>query len=335
MIFFIALASIIISGTVAYIIVVCVVLLDKEFRRQTACVFLFNLILVDTINLLLVMPFSLPLLRQTWQPDALWITTCLAFMTTTTETASVLSLALVSFDRLVAVHRPFVYSAHMTKKRAVQLCFYTWIQALIFALVPVPLRWYGFNTRFASFTFDESNTSCYHFTSFVVIFFICNTGLSFLVIFASNVYICRVSRRHRRTVRLALVPSFLLKIPPPPQTSAKRMAIKIFLVVGSFVVCHFPYASVRMLEPLSRGTLIATRWTVATKWLSFAQSALDPFVYFMLQKKFQKVLSRSLRSVFLRNQVLHEEERVIPHTRIRRNAAVATIHTVNTVEVDC
>ena len=80
-----------------------------------------------------------------------------------------------------------------------------------------------------------------------------------------------------------------------------RTASKMLIVIGAFIVCHLPHAITRMLDVLRRHSLddVSINVTVATKWLSFAKSALDPFIYFVLQRRFRKTLAKSFLPHFL------------------------------------
>ena len=60
------LGVVILVGCCAYVVVVVVVCRDKEFRRSAASIFLLNLLTIDLLNLLLVMPFSINSINGRW-----------------------------------------------------------------------------------------------------------------------------------------------------------------------------------------------------------------------------------------------------------------------------
>ena len=80
---------------------------------------------------------------------------------------------------------------------------------------------------------------------------------------------------------------------------AIKSALKMSVVIGAFVVCHTPYSVVRILDVMRRDVMtdVPVTVTAATKWLSYVKSALDPFIYFIVQHRFRVVLRTLCRAV--------------------------------------
>ena len=283
-------------GIITCIVVLWVAYLDKEFRKNIPNLFLFNLLTIDMGNLLLVMPFSISSIDGVWHLGEGW-KNINAFLGTTFELASVLTWALISLDRFIAVMKPFAYRSHMTKTKATYLIIFTWCQAMIFSVIPVPLKWYIYNDSYMSCTFNYLNKTLL-FHTYMVFFMVCNFLISLIIIVGVYLYIFRVGNAHRRKLSVALIPTIILNLHPNVNRACNRRqrtqaVAKIISVVGAFMVCHLPYAVMRIIE-LSNYSIdnVPSIFTVSAKWMSYSKNVFDPLVYFLLQKKFRQAFTK-------------------------------------------
>lgn len=320
------LGFVIVIGSLTYILVVWVNYRDRKLRQNIANIFLYNLLTIDMANLLLVMPFSLSSINGKWKFSKEWAKVN-AFLGTYFELASVLALAIISLDRLAAVMKPFLYRARVTRCKAVLVTVLTWCQASVFSLVPVPLGWYEFNKRYMSCTF-KSQINEMSFDIFFIILMVCNCLFSLIIIIGTYWYIFRVARSHRKKIAIAIIPGIFNNVKDKVNYESTRLreirtACKIMIVIGTFIVCHLPYLSIRLLE-LSMYSIdnVAYNITVATKWLSFSKSGLDPFIYFLLQKKFRKSFAKLLSRRTRRSNRVSERSHV---TRSTWNAPIESL----------
>lgn len=306
-IFSLMLSLIIIVGCTANIIVLWVLSREKQLRQHNiATVFLMNLLVIDLSNLTLVMPFSLAtVISSTWHPPAA-LQKLNAFLGTTVELSAMLTLAVISLDRLVAVMKPLAYKARMTVCKANQCNVYIWSQAILFSFLPIPLGWYSFNSRYMSCTFlsTSEEASFYVFMAFLLL---CNFVLSLCVILTTYLYIFRVARSHNRRISRALIPKRIFNLSTVNSDHSRnetfrqreiRTATKILFVIGAFITCHLPYATLRILELCRMNdsyTYVPITVTIATKWAAYAKSSFNPFIYFLQQKRFRGALIRLFR----------------------------------------
>lgn len=291
---------------------------EKKLRKNVPSYFLINLLLIDLINIFLVMPFSLvSMAKPAWEPPPS-LQRLNGFLGTTVELASMLALAIISLDRLVAVMKPLEYKARMTVCKSIQCNSYVWTQAILFSLVPVFCDWFVFNQQYSSCTLlsQSDESGFYVFLGFLIS---CNFLLSLCIILATYMYIFRVARSHHRRISRAVLPSNIFTL---GNTQARhdsfrqrevRTATKILFVIGAFIICHLPYACLRMMELSKNSNLlhVSKTFSIATKWASFSKSSLNPFIYFLQQQRFRKAFARLFKSS-KNSSLLGKGNKVIP-----------------------
>ena len=300
--FSVSLGCIILIGGAFNLSVLRILTKEKKLRKNIPSNFLINLLVIDLINIFTVMPFSLvSMVKPSWEPPA-GLQKLNGFLGTIVELASMLALAIISLDRLAAVMKPLEYKARMTTCKAVQFNSYVWIQSVLFALIPVFCGWFVFNERYSACTLlsQSDQEGFYVFMGFLIS---CNFLLSLGIIVATYLYIFRVARSHHRRIFRAILPNniFTLKNQSRHESFRQReirTASKILLVIGAFIVCHLPYASLRMMELNRNRNLlhISKTFSISTKWASFSKSSLNPFIYFLQQQRFRKAFARLFKS---------------------------------------
>jgi len=299
-IFAVVLGLVITIGSFANLVVLCVLIKERQLRRNIASIFLINLLIIDLVNLLLVMPFSFSsVISLSWRPPP-GLQKLNGFLGTSVELASMLALAVISLDRLAAVMKPLAYKARMTICKAAQCNIYVWVQAIAFSFVPVVCGWYTFNTRYLACTYMSYSQEI-GFYVYMALLISCNFALSLCIILATYLYIFRVARSHNRRISRAILPVNIFNLSDNSRRESFRQreirtASKILFVIGAFIICHLPYACLRIIELNTRDRTHYVEQSmtvsVATKWASFSKSSLNPFIYFLQQKRFRKAFLR-------------------------------------------
>ena len=293
---------IIFVGGIPNLIISWVLYKERHLRKNIATVFLMNLLVIDLLNLLFVMPFStISVVKGHWQFSEAFMKFN-AILGTTVELVSMLALAIISLDRLAAVMKPLVYRARMTTYKATQLNVYVWVQGIFFSLFALPLDWYIYNTHYGACTFI-SKTKNIGFYIFMTCFFVCNFVFSLCVILTTYFYIFRVARLHSKKIACAIQPAKLFGLDNVNDQGRResfrqrelRTASKILFVITAFIICHLPYALTRsydLIVSYEQFSNVPQVFTILSKWASFAKSAFDPFIYFLLQKRFRRAFSK-------------------------------------------
>ncbi len=290
------LGFIIATGSTMNFMVLVVLFKNKSLRQHIASAFIANLALIDFLNLIFVMPFSVQsIIKDSWiHGDTLCQINGL--FGTLFNLASILTLAVISLDRWSAVMKPLVYRARMTPVHAVYLTIYVWLQAFVFALAPAVKNWYEFNARYYSCTFSSGSANA-DFLIYMTISSVCNIGISLVIVLFTYICVFRVARSHSRRIAFAVVSMFASEHRKLRKETVRhreaRTAIKISFVIGAFMICYLPYSVVRILELFGPGSSvfsISPAVLVCIKWAVYLKSAVNPFVYSLLQKRFRRAL---------------------------------------------
>ena len=338
------------TGSVMNLLVLVVLWKNKTIRQHIASVFIANLALIDLLNLAFVMPFSVEtILKGEWIYND---TLCQmnGMFGTLFSLASILTLAVISLDRYAAVMKPLTYRARMTPSHAIQMTVYVWIQASVFAFAPAFKTWFVMNMRYSSCSFPSGQIS----TSFMVYMctsVIMNIGLSLVIILVTYFCVFRVARSHSRRIAVAVISVFTtehrkLRKETVRQREA-RTAVKISFVIGAFLVCHLPYSIVRTLELVGHSSSVYSlpqMFLISIKWTVYLKSAVNPFIYSLLQKRFRRALVELFTStrrgsntnfnvahMSSRNRILRDSQSVHQTTATITTSCEGRIHRANTL----
>lgn len=284
------------AALVMNFLVCLVVYRSKELRRHISSVFIVNLAVCDFFMAVFAMPYSFgAILADEWPFGGFWCQTS-AFWNMVLGLAAVLTLATISADRYIAVCKPLQYRAKMTVQMALMMISFVWLQSVIFALIPIGFGWYDFNSRYFFCTFP-SDLHEVNYLVFTGATYAANAGLSLLVMLVTYYRIFNVAKLHSRRIGHAVITAIHLapavRGPMATETSRQRefkAARKILFVIGAFLCCLAPYTTLRILELRNNGLSLSHTVTIAMRWIAFLKSAIDPFIYGLLQRRFRRAL---------------------------------------------
>ena len=308
------------AALVMNFLVCLVVYRSKELRRHISSVFIVNLAICDFFMAVFAMPYSFgSVVAGGWPFGAFWCQTS-AFWNMVLGLAAVLTLATISADRYIAVCKPLQYRAKMTVQCALVMISFVWLQSVIFSLVPIGFGWYEFNPRYFFCTFP-SDLHEVNYLVFTVATYTANAGLSLLVMLVTYYRIFNVAKLHSRRIGHAVITAVHLapvRGPMATETSRQRefkAARKILFVIGAFICCLAPYTTLRVLELSNNGISLSRTITISLRWIAFLKSAIDPFIYGLLQRRFR----RALLELFLGTQRARLARGSLPCGPIRLN----------------
>lgn len=284
------------AALVMNFLVCLVVYRSKELRRHISSVFIVNLAVCDFFMAVFAMPYSFgAIVADKWPFGRFWCQTS-AFWNMVLSLAAVLTLATISADRYIAVCKPLQYRAKMTVQMALTMISFVWLQSVVFSLIPIGFGWYDFNFRYFFCTFP-SDLHKVNYLVFTGATYTANAGLSLLVMLVTYYRIFNVAKLHSRRIGHAVITAVHLAPVRGPiaatETSRQRefkAARKILFVIGAFLCCLAPYTTLRILELANGGLSLNHTVTIALRWIAFLKSAIDPFIYGLLQRRFRRAL---------------------------------------------
>ncbi|XP_064134201.1 probable G-protein coupled receptor 101 [Loxodonta africana] len=133
-------------------LVLGIVLQRKPQLLQVANRFIFNLLVTDLLQVLLVAPWVVAISVPFLWPLNNHFCTALVSLTHLFAFASVNTIVVVSIDRYLSIIHPLTYPARMTLSKGYKLIYGTWIMAILQSIPP----FYGWGKA----AFDERNALC-------------------------------------------------------------------------------------------------------------------------------------------------------------------------------
>ena len=276
-------------GTVLGNSIVCFAIYNHPALRHVTYMSIFSLAIADSLAGLVAMP-SYIFKKFTWE-EPMQTIVCDIFRSSyfLTGYASILSLSVISVERLIAIRNPLNHVTIVTRRRVAMALLFAWIDAMMVSSLP-------FVSWESNQPYKECNYSPTHWWSIMVI--ISNVIVPFLVI-----VICYTSMYITAQSHIKKISSNKKNISHNSEHSRKdykerRANITIMIVIGVFVACWFPSCFYYFLQKTcpqcfsesfrSKQSLV----NALVKMLTFTSSFVNPLIYCWR--------SREFRSVFLK-----------------------------------
>ena len=284
-------------GTVVGNSIVCFAIKSHPALRHVTYLSIFSLAIADLLVGFLAMP-SYILKKFDWH-EPLQTIICDIFRSSyfLTSYASVLSLSVISVERLIAIRKPLDHVTLVTRGRVVMALFIAWFDALIVSSLPfVP---WDSNHRY-----KECNYEPTRWWSIMVI--ICNVIIPFLVIVVcySHMYLTAKSHIKKMANDKISLRNNKGRVSGYKERKERRGNITIMIVIGVFVACWFPSCFYYFLQktcPRCFPQSFQTKQSFVNafvKLLTFASSFINPLIYCWRSREFRSVFMK----IFLRKK---------------------------------
>ena len=273
-------------GTVLGNSIVCFAIYNHPALRHVTYMSIFSLAIADSLAGLVAMP-SYIFKKFTWE-EPMQTIVCDIFRSSyfLTGYASILSLSVISVERLIAIRNPLNHVTIVTRRRVALALLFAWMDALIVSSLPfVPWE--------LNESYKECNYSPTHWWSIMVI--ITNVIVPFLVIVICYTYMYVTAHSHIKKIS-----SNKRNLSHNNEHSRKdykerRANITIMIVIGVFVACWFPSCFYYFLQKTcpqcfsesfrSKQSLV----NALVKMLTFTSSFVNPLIYCWRSREFRSV----------------------------------------------
>ena len=283
--------------TLAGNIIVCVCFYCYRDLRTICNYFIISLSISDILVALLAMPFWLVLQFADLHKAAPLPPNLHIFWSTIdilVGSASVMNLVAVSFDRYLAITKPFSYNEYLTSFRAIVLIAMLWV----FSFILYGIRFSGEPRS----TFMKA----YQVVTVVVVFII---PLLVMILLYMKIYAVarsqalRIGRNYAKDIK-----------------ATKTIAV----VIGAFLVCWMPFfVAVTIFAFSSNGGEIVTIPVFkAIKWMQYLNSCLNPIIYNCTNRTYR----RAFKKLFIRSICCSRSRSSEPldyHTAVHKTSAKA------------
>ncbi|XP_010886427.2 G-protein coupled receptor 26 [Esox lucius] len=324
--------SVVVVSLVSNLLVLLCFVQSSEIRAQVPGVFLLNLsisnILTSTVN----MPSTLFGIALRGQPFGDAFCRAVSFLETFLTANAMLSMAALGVDRWLAVVFPLSYSSRLQYRDALVVLGCCWLHSVAFSLAALLMSWGAYSDTYASCSVCLAGGARSAggagefavFAAFTVLFHCSTFALCLVVMCFAYLKVLRVARLHCRRIDVVTVQTLLLVVDIHPSVKERclaeqrkrrqRATKKICIFIGTFILCFGPHVITRLLELLPQVS-VGRDWGVATRCLSYAKAACDPFVYSLLRQQFRKVLGG------FGNRVLRQDRYLISTSAGRQSSS--------------
>lgn len=253
-----------------------------------------SLAVADLLVGLLVMPCAIDsVVAGKWRCGHLWGKVN-AFGNFSFCISSITHLALLSVDRYIAISCPLYMI--VTKKRVRAICLILWIYSTAWALPPLfGVTSYKCFIPYLGKCLEEDwlcSEGAVLFTASVVS---STYGVAVLVMFFAyaRIYV-EISKQAKRL-------SFIVKqlransnsgVIIRTHASAKKGALTVFIVIGSYVACWSPFCLLLFAQMAHGKTTGGPTADIITMFIGFANSASNPIIYSIRYRVFRETVKR-------------------------------------------
>ena len=254
----------------------------------------FSLAIADLFAGMVAMPSYI--LKKFSLGDSVDIIVCDVFRFSyfLTGYASILSLSVISVERLLAVKSPLRYTTIVTHRRVILGLIFAWFDAVVISSLP-----------FVPWDPNDPYNECHYnptrWWSIMVI--ICNVIIPFLVIVTCYTYLYLTARIHIRKIlsdRSSLGNGTSRQ---PRPTNERRASMTILIVIGVFVASWFPSCFYYFLQktcPQCFSESFKSKQSIFNafvKILTFTSSFANPIIYCWRSKHFRNAFCKILRKI--------------------------------------
>ena len=297
---------IVVVGIFGNLMVCYAIMVDKTLRNNPTTLLLLSLALSDLLTVTISAPLDIDVLfiRGTWVHGELlckiWVT-----MFLTTVPTSIWTLLAISVERYKSLSDPlnrFRRSPFMSRKRALIINFLIWLYSVLFASIPLmreaPGQRFVYN-GICWYPYPPAYTASTNFLNFI---------LPLLITSGIYIKIYLIACERNKT----LVHGQLASVEEKNTYLRNLKAAKtIFLFVGVFFFCWFPYSMYIIIIVLCDSCfgIIPVETYILFFMFGYLNSALNPFLFALRNQSFKSTYSRLFSSV------LFETRPTLPGTR--------------------
>ena len=307
-------AVIIFLSTFGNIAVILAISRTPKLREELSNILLVNLSLTDLLSALFVMPYTfIALVTDEWILGPEWCTAQCA-LNYVCIIVSMLTLAMISIDRHIAICYPLRYPAIMTSTLTYMMITYTWIQGFAFGAVPIICKWVVYDYWEIVCAIDWDSYRDHGGLTYVIVAFI----LCFLVpasvmtISYIKIYRAATGLQRRKSGRQQM------RRNPQQERQQKKVIISLAVVVVMFFICTTPFCVTKVIKIFYSSDVVPVWLNFVATYVQYLASATNPFIYGIFRQDFRRAFARLLCS-----------SRILPFNNSNSFNSVNSTHKLN------
>jgi hypothetical protein len=278
------------------ILVVMAVLKTPSLREEKSNLLVINLAVTDMLNGMTVMLSTLVSLVMDVHvlPYMLCNLICAAnycFIIT-----SMMTLCYISIDRFHAIIFPLTYVQRINGKVIGMAIASSWIEGIIFSIVPVILNWIKYDyweiTCAIQWHQENDNAIYYVIVAFIVCFLVPGLVLAF-----NYIKILREAKKKMKVwalnIRSTTDKCERKKI---KQQSASAKAVRsLLIVVLAYFICMTPFSVTKLIKVTVVEPILPGFVNVTSSIFAFASSVVNPLIYGIFRRDFRQAFKNMIR----------------------------------------
>lgn len=279
----------IMDGIVGVVIAVgnvftCVVFLSKRsLRHNFMNIFLLSLACADTLMALFVVPWFAAYCEATGckyplSKYCVWF----GMLRDIPFEGVVLNLVAITYDRHLAVFRPLVYAAKMTKRRVVFILTLVWVLPVLTGLIRTTWTFADHITAKEKKQMDRS------FNIFLVFVFVL---IPIFAVFIVNIMIMHTIQKHNMNNRVGareLSHSETSESTRQERIRKRKGTMSCVLVVVVFFICWLPRIVYNFFFLAGLPQLASATYVKISMFFLLFQSSMNPFIYSFYRNEFRQ-----------------------------------------------
>ena len=282
--------SIVICGFIGNLLVIIVVVCNKQMRNTTNLL-IINLAVADLFFIIICVPFTGMSYAMHWWPLGSVFCKIYQYAINVTAYASVYTLVLMSLDRYLAVVHPISSMTKRTERNAYIIIVISW--AVICSVnIPVVFEYdvVGYQHN------GENRSACiplniYHYEALGQIFYGCFFAFAYVL---PLTLVCILYGLMLKRLLYGVVPGGNQSA--ESMRSKRRVTRMVVIVVLIFALCWLPLQIIFMVQYFGTypDTVAFLAIQIASNCLMYTNSCVNPFLYAFLSDNFRKSFMKLL-----------------------------------------
>ncbi|XP_077983983.1 D(1A) dopamine receptor-like [Glandiceps talaboti] len=261
-------------------LVIAAVIYSGKLRDQISTIYIINLSITDILNAILVMPFAVAALLENGWEFGTFMCNVQCALNYCCIIVSMLTLALIAIDRYLMTCKSSFYTNKVTRRVAATLTIYSWLQGILFAVIPVCLSWIIYDKWEVVCAIDW-NYGGHGPVIYVLFAFTLCFAIPVIVIFVSYVKVYRMIRNP--VSRVSVVSTF-----------ERKILVSIVVIVAIFLVCMTPFCMTKVIKIFINKYSMPGRVNTFATLMQFLASGTNPLVYGVFRRDFRVVYKRMI-----------------------------------------
>ncbi|KAK2142132.1 hypothetical protein LSH36_994g01040 [Paralvinella palmiformis] len=307
---FICLATVL--GNVA---VIYAIANTRKLREKPSSIFLINLSITDLSSALFVMlaafiyiSLDLDRVNTIWCNFVCAMNYCLIIV-------SMMTLAVISVDRLISVLYPFKYHDIVTKGRVVAVIVFTWIQGFIFGIAPAFQGWvhYDYWEAICAINWHREprvGPINYVIGAFALCFIV--PAIVILVCYTVTIRYAKISLRNSIPASASSSSIQNNNVEVRKHNKDGYLGLKtitsMLVVVAAFFICLTPFSVTKLIKVITNDSYNVPPYVnLWAAFFGYLSSMVNPFIYGILRPDFRRAYKKMFHRMMGRQSYhLHE-----------------------------